>query len=360
MLSKIGIIGLITVLILLAFLGCGEEQNPVSGSGNSQSSFKDSMAKAKIGSFAEIKQQSLQQQYVSLQQIMDKYPILDKFFHSIENVKGNGQSSDIYRDLPTKELIMSEVNKAGGYDKYLIALSQLELTHGTANDKANWAQNHGVYAAPSATTQAENPWDVNKDQVVNILDLVEVARHFGEKIEGESPPYDINKDGVVNILDLVLVGTHFGEKYQAQWVQPATGPGGRDYRYAEVTKQVYNEGTGEEYWIFEPASPTPASAPLILFNHGWGALKPDVYGAWIKHLVRRGNIVVYPRYQEDLLTSMKEFTPNALAAVKAALIELQKGPHVRPELNHFAIVGHSIGGALTASLAALAASEGLP
>ena len=52
------------------------------------------------------------------------------------------------------------------------------------------------------------PWDVNKDGVINILDLTLVASHFGQT--GDIPA-DVNGDSVVNILDLTLVASHFGE-----------------------------------------------------------------------------------------------------------------------------------------------------
>lgn len=52
------------------------------------------------------------------------------------------------------------------------------------------------------------PWDVNKDGVINILDLTLVAAHFGET---GSISADVNGDNVVNILDLTLVASHFGE-----------------------------------------------------------------------------------------------------------------------------------------------------
>jgi len=75
--------------------------------------------------------------------------------------------------------------------------------------------------------------------------------------------------------------------------QPKSGPGGMDYRYAKVTKNVYGEGANQ-YWIFEPADPTPKSAPVIVFNHGWGATNPKVYGAEatlssIRSIRSRGN-----------------------------------------------------------------------
>lgn len=130
-------------------------------------------------------------------------------------------------------------------------------------------------------------------------------------------------------------------------LQPASGPGGADYRHAKVVETEHGRG-GTQYWTFEPSSPAPTSAPVIIFLHGWSAMQPRAYDRWIEHLVRRGNIVIYPRYQEDLLTPPREFTSNALTAVRAALREL----HVRPELDHVAVVGHSMGGAMTANLAA--------
>ena len=52
------------------------------------------------------------------------------------------------------------------------------------------------------------PQDVNRDDVVNILDLVFVASVLGD--EGRDLDADVNGDGVVNILDLVSVAGAFG------------------------------------------------------------------------------------------------------------------------------------------------------
>jgi acetyl esterase/lipase len=143
-------------------------------------------------------------------------------------------------------------------------------------------------------------------------------------------------------------------------VQPASGPGGKQYAHAGVTKNRYGSG-GNEYWLFEPDTPKPASASLIVFLHGWGGMNPLYYGAWIDHVVKRGNIVIYPRYQANLLTAPKDFTPNTLHAIKDAIARLQTEPgHVKPDLNKFATVGHSVGGLLAASVAALASESGLP
>ena len=142
--------------------------------------------------------------------------------------------------------------------------------------------------------------------------------------------------------------------------QPASGPGGSDYRHREVAASVHGTGA-TQFWLFEPAQPKPKTAPAVVFSHGWGALDPAPYRAWIDHIVRRGNTVIFPRYHLDHRTPPREFTPNAIAAVRAALELLSKdAARVRVDPARFALIGHSVGGALSVNLAALAARAGLP
>src|ERR1051325_10115830 len=143
-------------------------------------------------------------------------------------------------------------------------------------------------------------------------------------------------------------------------LQPASGPGGSQYSHTSVIKNHYAKG-GQESWIFEPDSPKPRSAPVIVFLHGWGGMNPLYYGAWLDHLVKRGNIVIYPRYQANLLTPIRDFLPNTLHAIQDAISRLQTEPgHVSPDLKKFAAVGHSLGGLRAANPAALASESNLP
>ena len=69
----------------------------------------------------------------------------------------------------------------------------------------------GIEEEQSVSATAEpprTPEDVNRDEVVNILDLVLVAFHLGDR--GTGLAEDVNGDGVVNILDLVLVAGALG------------------------------------------------------------------------------------------------------------------------------------------------------
>ena len=143
-------------------------------------------------------------------------------------------------------------------------------------------------------------------------------------------------------------------------VQALIGPGGSDYTHDTVS--VFNYGQGDEgFWLFEPAQPIPDSSDLVVFNHGLGQINPMIHGGWIKHLVKKGNTVIYPKYQDDLSTSGELFVPSAARAILNAIDTLQNGAgHVRPRLGHFAMIGHSYGGIISANLTVLQQEYGLP
>jgi dienelactone hydrolase len=141
--------------------------------------------------------------------------------------------------------------------------------------------------------------------------------------------------------------------------QPAHGPGSSDYAHTGVAT---SERGGAQGWrLFTPTGPAPTSAPVVVFCHGWGALDSKTYQAWIDHLVHRGNIVIWPNYQDSLRTPAAQFLPNALAGVRGALASLRETRGtLGADLQRVAVVGHSAGGLLAAELAAVAKAEGLP
>lgn len=141
--------------------------------------------------------------------------------------------------------------------------------------------------------------------------------------------------------------------------QPSRGPGGHDYPHAEVTRQTYGS-EAQQYWIFEPAGPEPASAPVIAFYHGWGGMSPHCYDEFLDHLAKKGFIVIYPRYQVQKLFPPLQARENALNAVRNALDELQSGGHVAPDLDRFGVCGHSFGGGISAANGTSYEEYGLP
>ena len=142
--------------------------------------------------------------------------------------------------------------------------------------------------------------------------------------------------------------------------QPLTGPGGAEYVHASVA--FFDAATeADGYWLFEPADPKPDSAEVVVFLHGYGAYNPMAYGKWIKHLVAKGNIVIYPRYQKNLMWPRPEaFPENAATGILRALEELQKEGRVKPKTEKVAYIGHSYGGVIAANLGVNWQKLGIP
>lgn len=140
--------------------------------------------------------------------------------------------------------------------------------------------------------------------------------------------------------------------------QPLTGPGGLDLPFSGVTTTFRKMASSkQDYWIISPAGYSGTQLPpipLIVFLHGFSALffnlnTPTGYQSWIEHIVRQGNVVVFPKYQEGFDLSSSKWTPNALASIKDALAK--PWPTVKPILTEMMLIGHSAGCLVAANLA---------
>ncbi|MFN4253476.1 MAG: chlorophyllase/cutinase-like alpha/beta fold protein [Saprospiraceae bacterium] len=159
----------------------------------------------------------------------------------------------------------------------------------------------------------------------------------------------------------LLFKGHFAAAQSAPYPgQPASGPGGAEYSHQSVAFFDHAQ-RADGYWLFEPSDPKPDSAEVVVFMHGYGAYNPMAYGKWIKHLVARGNIVIYPRYQRNLLFPKADcFPANAAKGIRDALKTLETEGHVRPRLEKVAYVAHSYGGVITTNLAVNWEKYGIP
>lgn len=165
----------------------------------------------------------------------------------------------------------------------------------------------------------------------------------------------------VLVLLLLFTATSFAQILQP--TQPASGPGGSNYTHGGVTIYDYaTNGNGEDFWLYEPNNPIPDSANVIVFCHGLGMTNPKAYGAFIKHLVRKGNIVIYPRYQRtlSLTTGIAEYNDSCAKGILKALDTIQQPGHVKGRVYNYFILGHSVGGVLTANMTMLHQQYGLP
>lgn len=82
-----------------------------------------------------------------------------------------------------------------------VRLTDVLLTDRSAGSSTPQIENAEISAPPQLST------DVNKDGIVNVIDLTLVAANFRKTGANDA---DVNNDGVVNIIDLTLVAAAFG------------------------------------------------------------------------------------------------------------------------------------------------------
>ena len=104
---------------------------------------------------------------------------------------------------------------------------------------------------------------------------------------------------------------------------------------------------GDRVWWFVPERLlNGASAPVVVYLHGFRASAPDLYWEHIHHLTRQGYVVIFPRINKGGALGM--FTDNdqpgmltrAIEATRVALAELGGVA----ELDRLYLFGHSLGG----------------
>src|SRR5262245_45737437 len=163
---------------------------------------------------------------------------------------------------------------------------------------------------------------------------------------------------------------------RAQWPvlppwQAASGPGGGDYPWADVTATPYinTQDPDLTYWIVAPqgwkgAGAAPVHVPLVVFLHGWGANHPVYYQFWPAHLARKGRIVVFPVYQNETTLAFL-VAPKAVVSIQQAISQIGAGT---PGANGLfldpiagmTVIGHSSGATTGISVAARYAASRLP
>jgi poly(3-hydroxybutyrate) depolymerase len=104
-------------------------------------------------------------------------------------------------------------------------------------------------------------------------------------------------------------------------------------------------------WIYRPAG---EPKDLVVFLHGQGGAseaKPDNHLPWINHLVSRGSVVVYPRYELDYEADPMPYIVDALETAEKE-VDLDNLPVVA--------IGYSRGGGLAVEYGAVAAENDVP
>jgi dienelactone hydrolase len=134
----------------------------------------------------------------------------------------------------------------------------------------------------------------------------------------------------------------------------------RRHTHASVRVRVIGDGAKRVYLFIPSDPPLRGNAPVVLFHHGWQGMNPKNFAAWIDHLARSGQVVIYPVYQESARTSPQRVTAAAAAADKAALDALRTTEHLQIDPKRVVYFGYSMGAAISINLAIDPQRFGLP
>jgi predicted alpha/beta-hydrolase family hydrolase len=128
------------------------------------------------------------------------------------------------------------------------------------------------------------------------------------------------------------------------------GCGGSSYPSMTTATGPIGKGANG-VWVFQPAG---KPKDVVVFFHGQGGpteATPVNHRPWIDHLVQRGSLVIYPRYE---VSYEPDPIPFVVKGVKAAMQRVDtKGLPVLA-------IGYSRGGGLVVEYGAFAKQNGLP
>jgi pimeloyl-ACP methyl ester carboxylesterase len=131
------------------------------------------------------------------------------------------------------------------------------------------------------------------------------------------------------------------------------GDGGGDRRagVVNVTLEERSYGRGaDQVWVIQPTGADVRSVVVFIHGHG-GPLEdtPHFHRPWLRHLARRGNAVIYPRY--EAYPGGHGTVPHIKRAVETAMQEIDGDD--APIIG----IGYSRGGRLVMDWAAVAAGS---
>ncbi len=153
-------------------------------------------------------------------------------------------------------------------------------------------------------------------------------------------------------------------------VQPGPlkkGPGSLNYNHSDWRVSAGGEGA-DAWFAFEPVGPRLARAPLAIITHGYGEFSGyDRLYELIRHTVRKGNVVIFPRWQIGDFDpcpgpfNIKACMDSAVRGIHGALNYLRENPdRVQPNTARTSYYGYSFGGIITANITNQYRFYGLP
>jgi hypothetical protein len=168
------------------------------------------------------------------------------------------------------------------------------------------------------------------------------------------------------VVAVIAVGAEPAHALPTPPAQPASGPGGAGYQWSSYVYRVRAFANPDlNYATYEPAGwvgggAAPTTSKIVVFMHGYTYNTTPYYQEWLRHLVRKGNTVIFPVYQTTY-TLPALFTGNAIWSIKDALTYQSAVATVKPDsASGMTLMSHSWGGPVSANVAARWQAQGLP
>jgi hypothetical protein len=132
-------------------------------------------------------------------------------------------------DLQTFNVTLNKIADIKWYINGSLVGTDTNITSAYSNSSANVGiYNITVMVSDEVDTLTEtwfwtvksncsDNWDVNKDGIIDIRDIVIIGQQFDTSTTAPYPRYDVNSDGIIDIRDIVIVGQHFGQS--TCWIQ---------------------------------------------------------------------------------------------------------------------------------------------
>lgn len=112
---------------------------------------------------------------------------------------------------------------------------------------------------------------------------------------------------------------------------------------------VHKVDERDSYSIFYPQEPD-AYAGVIVFIHSAQASNPKVYGNLFEHFLRQNYIIIYPAYQDYVVSNNKDDLDFISSSLESAYADIKRNYSSILNLP-VALVGHSMGGMIVMELA---------
>ena len=130
-----------------------------------------------------------------------------------------------------------------------LGLSNVQLSTSAPTEPKQDRISYHIISNPVVVTHQYPREDVNRDGIVDIMDLVEIAAWLG-KVPAE-PRADVNNDGIVNTLDLILVAGHssWGKEVEPVKIRDANDQVGEAPLSASVGQQADLTSETIQEWI---------------------------------------------------------------------------------------------------------------